>query len=254
MLKPLYLLLSCAVYCWVWTACTPTSDSDNMHGLDTDSTETRNTSPPKQLNSVKAAFLQLSKHELQLESIVNLHKADKLNLIQSGGSPSYKVQIEDRYLLIQEQGIHQEDLQEPLEILELVLYNPPKQPAIVLVSQAHWYPLRNKKQVIQQQFLRYQQQQWHPLNDILTQIKTKDFIESHETSLQALSAQYYLEINPADLNYLQAVLIHEDYPDKGAIVAAEAYKVALVWTGSTFRLDQQTLIPGAWSQYQQAQD
>ncbi len=204
-----------------------------------DSIQTREL-PQKRL-SIKDAFLKLSEEEFVLDGLKNMSIQERKTLLKLKKTANYESVWVGNYLKVTEKASNQDDGYEQTEQIRLAIFNSLKQKNILFISQELISKGRQKVSLIHQGFYEYQHQTWTNISQHLPLITTQTFLEN---SSKVISPEdhIYFELNPLDINYLQAVLIHEKYPNKDEIANKEAYKVALVWTGNEFILDRQAMV------------
>ena len=245
-MKPykVYWLMGC-LSLLVYSACTPEhptpSKFEEVPLVEIDSSSLRN---PNNLRSkrltIERAFLQLPEQELVVEGLRGLSKIERKLLLQSGTSHRYTCTLVGNYLEIIEKADNPEDDQEQLERLTIAVYNALTRKTIVFVSQELIEEQRAEKRIIQQHFLEYEQGQWNLVNQQLPLVSTATFFEENKPPLEP---QYiYFDLQATDINYLQARLQHNRYPNKDSVALKEAYKVAYIWTGDQFQLNRQAMV------------
>jgi hypothetical protein len=196
---------------------------------------------PQRRLSIKDAFLKLSKEELLLDGLKHMSTQERKALLKLGETAEYKISWVGNYLKITEKASNEDDQLETLEQIRLAIFNSLKQENILFISQESIDESRQKVNVLHQNFYQYQHRTWVNINQLLPLITTQTFLEKNSNFISHEDF-FYLDPNPLDINYLQAVLIHENYPDKNEIVNKEAYKVALVWNGNEFILNRQAMV------------
>ncbi|WMX14308.1 MULTISPECIES: hypothetical protein [unclassified Aureispira] len=215
-------------------------DTINDSGVSfTDTIQTRDL--PQKRFSVKEAFLKLSSDELLLDGLQNMSIAERKTLLQSKETANYTVNWIGNYLQITEKPSNPDDVFEQVEQIRLAIFNSLKQRNVLFVSQELIDESRQNLHVMQQDFYQFKHQRWEDINQQLPLITTKTFLENDAKTFSP-EDYFYFEPNPLDINYLQAILIHEKYPNKNEVASKEAYKVALVWNGDEFILDRQSMV------------
>lgn len=204
--------------------------------------------PPQKRLSVKEAFLKLSEDELLLDGLKNMSVQERKIVLKLEKPDNYEMNWAGNYLKITEKVSNKDDRFEQIEQIQLVVFNSLQQKDILFISQELIDESRQTVKIIQQDFYQYQRNTWENINQQIPAITTKTFLDNN-SKIFSINDYFYLELNPLDINYLQAILVHEKYPNKDAIVRAEAYKVALVWTGNEFILDRQAMVQYSISEH-----
>jgi hypothetical protein len=197
--------------------------------------------PPQKRLSVKDAFLKLSKNELFLDGIKNMSVQERKIVLKSEKTDNYEMIWAGNYLKITEKASNKDDGFEQIEQIRLAVFNSLQQKNIVFISQELIDESRQTVKIIQQDFYQYQRNTWENINQQMPPITTKTFLDNN-SKVFSINDYFCFKPNPLDINYLQAILMHEKYPNKDVIAENEAYKVALVWTGNEFILDRQAIV------------
>lgn len=220
------------------------SDNNSIDGANSnlsilDTIQTREL-PQKRL-SIKDAFLKLSREELLLDGLKNMSLKERRTLLKQEETTNYTLDWVGNYLLITEKLSNKDDAFEQVEQLQLAVFNSIKQKNILFISQELINESRQSVEIVHQGFYQYEHQNWNNVSYQLPKITTQTFLDD-QSELVDTGDYFYFTPNPIDVNYLQAILIHENYPNKDNIAKKEAYKVALVWNGNEFTLDRQAMV------------
>lgn len=240
-----YSLIIVMVFSSVFVACTSdvphNNNSTNSHSSRVDTLKTRTTEKKRQRLSVKDAFIKLSQQELVLDGLKNMSIQDRKKLFSLKESANYNIEQVGNYLKITEKPENKDDEYEQIEQIRLAVFNSLTQKNILFISQEIIEEQRQKTRIVHQAFLQYNNHHWEDIYYKLPLITTQTFLDN-SNSLNIKENHIYFDLQPSDINYLQAHLKHEQYLDKDEIAQNEAYKVALVWTGSDFRLNRQAMV------------
>jgi hypothetical protein len=249
-----YVIIGCLLY--IGTGCHPetptTDDLNNLSSVEQPSLRHSSQEAQKRL-TVQQAFLRLPQEELILEGLHGLSSVERKLLLKTGHHYHYRCRVVGNYLEITEQAYNAEDEQEQLERFVMSVYNSLTKNSVVFISQSLVEEQRGQQQIIQQRFLEYQPNSWQDIGQQLPAITTKTFFEKDTPPLQNQSDHFYFDLLPTDVNYLQARLQYELYPNKDSTALREAYKVALVWTGNAFQLNRQPMVQYEISEYHSKQ-
>lgn len=196
--------------------------------------------PQKRL-SIKEAFMKLSRKELLLDGLKNMSIQERKTLLKQEETANYTINWVGNYLQITEKLSNKDDAFERAEQLQLAVFNSIKQKNILFISQELINESRQSVEIVHQGFYQYEHQNWDNISHQLPKINTQTFLDDQNEIIHT-EDHFYFAPNPIDINYLQAILIHENYPNKDDIAKKEAYKVALVWNGNEFTLDRQAMV------------
>lgn len=237
----LFYLIIALFSSWL-IGCTPPDTESESDIPETASVDTLKTRALRQLRlSAKDAFLKLSDAELLLEGMQKLSKQERKELLKTHETAYYSLQWVGNYLQVTEKITNPDAFDETLEQLRLAAFNSMKHQNILFLSQERVDPQRDKVEIVQQTFLKQKQHVWEDITHKIPEITTQTFLED-SAKLNISNHHIYFELLPEDINYLQALLKHEAYPNKDEIAEKETYKVALVWTGNEFRLDRRAMV------------
>lgn len=239
----LLLIIASLLSSLVFIGCQPEHQSidGNEHSNISFSDTIQTRELPQKRISVKDAFLKLSEEELSLDGLKNMSTQERKTLLKLGNTVDYTVNWVGNYLSITEKVRNKDDEFEQLEQVKLAVFNSLKQKNILFISQELINESRQNVKIVHQDFYQYQHQTWKNINEQLPLITTQTFLDK-DSKIFSIKDYFYFEPNPLDVNYLQATLVHENYPNKDEIANKEAYKVALVWTGNEFILDRQAMV------------
>lgn len=243
-MKNTYFILIIILFSSVFVGCYSDSLSDDYPQntqTPVDTLKTRTSIDKQRRLSVKDAFIKLSDQELVLEGLKNMSIQERRSLLKLQEATHYTLKWIGNYLQITEKASNKDDEFERIEQIRLAAFNSLTQKNILFLSQELIDEQRQTTHIIHQAFLQYNHQHWEDISYKLPTITTQTFLDNGN-KLNIKENHIYFDLNAQDVNYLQARLKHEDYPDKDKIAQNEMYKVALIWTGNDFRLNRRAMV------------